>query len=53
MKEPSLFLEVTEGMLLSICETTWYCNLQGMDKIVEALGSIGIELFVLAAPEEY
>ena len=52
-KEPSSFLEVTEGLLLSICETTRYCNLQGMDKIVEALDSIGIKLFVLAALEEY
>jgi len=53
LKEPSSFLEDTEGMLLSICETTWYCNLQGMDKIVEALEGIEINLFVLAALEEY
>ena len=53
LKEQSSFLEVTERMLLPICETTWYCNLQGMDKIVEALDSIGIKLFVLATLEEY
>jgi hypothetical protein len=53
LKELSSFLEVTEGMLLTICETIRYCNLQGMDKIVEALDSVGIKLFVLAALEEY
>jgi hypothetical protein len=40
-------------MLLSICETKRYCNLQGMGKIVEVLDSIGIKLFVLAALEGY
>jgi len=27
LKEPSTLLEVTEGMLLSVCETAHYCNL--------------------------
>jgi len=53
LKELSSLLEVTEGMLLSICETTQYCNIQGTDKIVETLDSVGVKLFVLAAMEEY
>jgi hypothetical protein len=47
------FFKVTEGILLSICETKSYCNLQGMGKIVEVLDSIRIKLSVLAALEGY